>query len=78
VRSPDDREVAIRRKTALYLEHGATMVLDVDPATRRVRLSTHGGERTLTGNATIGDLAFPGLIVPVAELFAPLDRLYGS
>jgi Uma2 family endonuclease len=36
IRSPDDREANIRRKTELYLSHGARMVLNVDPSARTV------------------------------------------
>lgn len=74
VRSPDDREVGIRRKTALYLEHGAMLVLNADLSGRTVRLNAIDGERLLRTGDTIEHPAFPDLHVPVASIFAPLDR----
>ena len=48
VRSPDDRETAVNRKTQLYLELGTTLVVNVDPERRVVRLtdSAHDVEST--------------------------------
>jgi Uma2 family endonuclease len=72
VRSPEDREANVRRKTDLYLRHGAQLVLDVDPQERTVRASSRSGERTLVVGDTIADSALPDLRIPVAAIFASL------
>ena len=48
VRSPKDRESHIARKTTLYLAHGATLILNVDPDSRTILLTSHERERTLS------------------------------
>jgi len=73
VRSPDDRDANIVRKTELYLTHGATIVLNVDPVERTVLLSSNDGERVLHSGDAIEHNAFPGLHIPVATIFAVLD-----
>ncbi len=75
IRSPDDREKRIRRKTDLYIEHGAIVVLNVDPDERIVRMTTAEDERTLRGDDVIEHSAFPDLAITVRRVFAPLDRL---
>jgi Uma2 family endonuclease len=74
IRSPDNRERLIRRKTTLYLEHGAIAVLDVDPAARTVRATTSDGETVLKTSDTFSHPAFPGLALPLETIFAPLNR----
>jgi Uma2 family endonuclease len=74
VRSPEDRTESIKRKTKLYLAHGATLVLDVDPADRTVVVSDASSEITLRPGDTVAHAAFPDLRIPVAAFFAPLDR----
>jgi len=74
IRSPDDRERNIRRKTELYLAHGAKTVLNVDPFQRAVRVSDSEAELTLRVGETVWHPAFPDLQIPVSEIFAPLDR----
>lgn len=74
IRSPDNRERSIRRKTVLYLEHGAIVVLNIDPATRFVRVATKSGESTLQPGDAFTHPAFPGLMLRVNAIFAPLDR----
>lgn len=73
VRSPDDREARIKRKTTLYLTYGAVVVLNVDPDDRMVRMSSLEGEHTLRSGDTLEHPAFPGLCIPVATIFEPLD-----
>lgn len=73
VRSPEDREANVRRKTELYLAHGAVLVLNVDPHDRTVRLSAVDGERLLRSGEVVEHHAFPDLHIPVAAVFAPLD-----
>jgi len=75
IRSPDDRERNIRRKTELYLAHGAVLVVNVDPASRSVRLSDARAERVLAADEAIAHAAYPDLHIAVAEIFAPLADL---
>jgi len=75
IRSPDDREHNIRRKTELYLAYGAILVVNVDPERRSVRLSDAGAERMLAADEAITHAAYPDLHIPVAEIFAPLSTL---
>ncbi len=74
IRSPQNREAAIQRKTDLYLQHGAIAVLDVDPAKRSVHITTNDGESTLRAGDAFTHTAFPGLALAVDAIFAPLDR----
>jgi Uma2 family endonuclease len=74
IRSPENREREIRRKTELYLQHGALVVLDVDPMTRLVCATTRDGETILKAGDAFTHLAFPDLSLPVDAIFAPLDR----
>ena len=74
VRSPEDRDRNIRRKTALYLRHGALAVLNVDPQKRTVDVATANDETTLKPGDVFTDPSFPGLALPVNAIFAPLDR----
>jgi Uma2 family endonuclease len=74
IRSPGSRESQIRRKTTLYLEHGAIAVLDVDPARRAVHVTTRDGETMLKTGDTFSHPAFPGLALSVDAIFAPLNR----
>ena len=72
VRSPDDRDENIRRKTELYLTHGATIVLNVDPAARTVLAIDARSETTLREGDVVQHPAFPDLHIAVSEIFAPL------
>ena len=74
IRSPEDREKNIRRKTALYLAHGAIVVLDINPAKRTMRVTTRGGETTLHAGEVFSHPSFPGLALAIDGIFAPLDR----
>jgi Uma2 family endonuclease len=74
VRSPDDREANIRRKTELYLAHGARIVLNVDPEKREVRMSDAASESVLRCGDIVEHPAFSDLQIPVAQMFATLDR----
>lgn len=74
IRSPEDRDADIRRKTQLYLAHGATIVLNVDPCERTVRMNDDKRELTLSAGDVVEHPAFADLHVPLAEIFAPLDR----
>ena len=73
VRSPDDYEANVRRKTELYLRYGATIVLNVDTAKREVRMSDAESEIVLRPGDTVQHPAFADLEIPVAEIFAILE-----
>lgn len=74
VRSPDDREGDIRRKTQLYLAHGALLVLNVDPSTRTILLDDARSEVVLHEGDILRHPAFPELLIAVSDIFAPLGK----
>ena len=74
IRSPDNRKRNILRKEALYLAHGAAAVLDIDPQARTIRVIDANGEVTLGPGDTFSHPTFPGLILAVDDVFAPLNR----
>jgi Uma2 family endonuclease len=75
IRSPDDREITIRRKTELYLTHGATLVTNINPQTRTVRLSGRDLETNLSSGDAMVHAAFPDLRIQVDDVFAPLGEI---
>jgi Uma2 family endonuclease len=72
VRSPDDRDASIRRKTELYLQLGTTLVLNVDPARRVVRMTDSEHHVELDASGTLEHRAFKDLRIPIASIFATL------
>jgi Uma2 family endonuclease len=74
IRSPRQWMPNIRRKTELYLQHGATVVLNVDPKKRTIRVTTRENEITLGEGGTFQHPAFPGLGLSVDAIFSSLDR----
>jgi len=72
VRSPDDRDADIDRKTKLYLELGTTLIVNVDPERRVVRLTDRERDVELDESETIEHASFADLSIPVAALFATL------
>jgi hypothetical protein len=62
IRSPEDRERNIRTKASLYVATGALLVLDVDPARRRITAFDHRGEQTFADDATFAHEAVPGSV----------------
>jgi Uma2 family endonuclease len=74
IRSPEDREKNIRRKTALHLAHGAIVVLDINPAKRTMRVTTRDAETTLHVGEVFSHPSFPGLALALDTIFASLDR----
>ncbi len=75
VRSPGDSDRHVKRKSELYLRHGAALVLDVDPATRTIEARSVTGSRMFRAGETVEHDEFPGLAVAVHDVFAPLDGL---
>jgi Uma2 family endonuclease len=73
IRSPEDRERNIARKIELYLAHGSRLVLDVDPAKRKI--FAHDGEsvrRYGIGDTFVHD-RFPDLTFDVRAFFASAE-----
>jgi Uma2 family endonuclease len=75
VRSPNDRPGFREEKIRRYLAWGCHLVLDADPATRRLRIHNAGGVRELGEDATFADDAVPWLSFEVRAVFARLARL---
>ncbi|MGH7727946.1 MAG: Uma2 family endonuclease [Vulcanimicrobiaceae bacterium] len=73
VRSPEDSERRIRRKTKLYLRYGATLVLNVDPGTRSIAVESARETRSFAAGSVVAPEEFPGLAIDVAAVFAGLD-----
>jgi Uma2 family endonuclease len=74
VKSPSDSMTALRKKAQIYLSHGTTLVLLVDPKTRTV--SVHRRDAvpiTLQNGADVLDFdpAVPGFRRTLAEIFGP-------
>jgi Uma2 family endonuclease len=74
VRSPDDRTSRIARKTELYLEFGTLLVLEIDPEKRTVTVISNTQRRMLGSGDVLEHDAFPDLRIPIADIFADLDR----
>jgi Uma2 family endonuclease len=64
------------RKRDEYFRAGVRLVWEIDPRARTVRAYTAAGRFTdLTANDTLtGDPVLPGFTLPLAHLFAELDR----
>ena len=73
IRSPSDRERNIQTKVQLYLEHGATLVLDVDPFKREIIAHDASGKHTFNASMHFEHAALPGLRLDVGDLFARAD-----
>lgn len=69
--SPNDLYTEVDEKVADWLEHGARMVIVVNPRNRTVRVHTPGGviELTEAGMLDGGDVV-PGWSMPVADIFS--------
>ncbi len=74
VRSPSDRLSIVERKVEAYLKFGATLVLDVLPDERIVRVFTRDGVTVKRQGETITSEEFPWLHVAVDDVFASLDE----
>jgi Uma2 family endonuclease len=74
IRSPDDRERNIQAKIALYLAHGATLVLDVDPDRASITAHYASGSRMFSSGDVLTHGAAEGLEIDLRSLFAILER----
>jgi Uma2 family endonuclease len=75
IRSPSNRQNFIAAKIERYLACGATLVLDVDPASRSVTAHAAGGVRRYENGERFSHLAVPWMTFDVADAFADLERL---
>ncbi len=74
VRSPSNRAAYDAKKIAVYLMHGAQLVLDIDPADRMVHAHAPGtGTRSFRTLDTFEHPHTPWLRFDVAELFVDID-----
>ncbi len=72
--SPGDRPAHVRHKRDVYLSAGTTLVLIVDPERRTLdAFEAAGKHTTYVHGSTFSDEQFPGLTLPLAEIFAHLD-----
>jgi Uma2 family endonuclease len=75
VRSPDDTPAELREKCAFYVAHGVAEAWLLDPVARTAEVSRAPGERVeVTGDGVLVSPVLPGFSVPLADLFAVLDR----
>lgn len=75
VRSPKDDVPYLRDKIERYLATGSVLVLDVDPAQRRIVAYAHEGMREYAQGMCFEHDAAPWLQFEVGEVFANLDAL---
>lgn len=74
IRSPSFRARLLHGKIVKYLAAGALLVLDVDPATRRVVAHARDGVRYFSQSDSFEHPAVPWLRFAIGELFAELDE----
>lgn len=76
VLSPSNTPREMARKRDEYFRGGVRLVWEIDPRQRTVRVYTAADQfRDLTAADTLaGDPVLPGFILPLAQLFAELDR----
>ena len=70
--SPDDRPGYVRDKVEMWLEAGATLVWEVDPAARTVTVHqrAHGSHTLHEADTLTGGPVLPDFALPLGELFA--------
>jgi Uma2 family endonuclease len=74
IRSPDDRPADVNHKRDVYLAAGAGLVLIVDPDRRTMDVfDAITGHREYNDRGVCSPEQFPGLVLPLAEIFAELD-----
>ena len=76
VLSPSNTAKEMARKRGEYFQAGVRLVWEIDPRTRTARVYTSETEFTdLTGADVLdGGAVLPGFTLPLAQLFAELDR----
>jgi len=74
IRSRDDRENLIAHKTEVYLRAGTELVCVLDPYARCTTAFDGAGAHGFGETAVFEHRALPGFRLPLAELFAELER----
>jgi len=76
VLSPSNTPAEMARKRTDYFGAGAQLVWEIDPRARIVRVFVAADQyHDLTANDTLtGGPVLPGFVLPLAQLFAELDR----
>lgn len=74
IRSPGQSLAFVADKLARYLETGATLALDIDPASRTLHAVDAAGRRSFRADETFEHASFPWLRFSVHALFDDLDR----
>ena len=71
--SPSDSDQDVRDKTAMWLGHGVSVVLEVRPETRAIAVHRPGAPAvTLTGDDVLEvDDVLPGFSLPLSGIFDP-------
>jgi len=72
--SPSERPDHMAHKVDVYLRSGTLVVLQIDPARRTATVHDASGVRVLRDGDTFTHAALAGFSLPLAELFAELDR----
>ena len=69
--SPSDSDQDVRDKTAMWLDHGVSVVLEVRPVARAIAVHRPGVSAvTLTGEDVLEvDDVLPGFSLPLSEIF---------
>jgi Uma2 family endonuclease len=75
IRSPKSDLPYLNEKIERYLATGSVLVLDVDPATRRIRAHTENGTKEYKRGERFEHEAAPWLLFGVDEIFADLDAI---
>lgn len=71
--SPGDNRAYLEKKTALYISHGALVVLDVNFLNRTIVVHDGGNITTLREENTFSHSLVPWLTFPVRDVFRDLD-----
>ena len=71
--SPDDRSADVEHKRQVYLAAGVRLLLIVDPGTEGIVAYDSTGAHVRADRGTYTNDLFPGLEIPLLELFAELD-----
>jgi Uma2 family endonuclease len=72
--SPGDRRADVEDKIAVYLVSGTALVILIDPKVRSATLIDSVERRTLSDGEVLRHPALPGFSLPLAKLFAVLER----
>jgi Uma2 family endonuclease len=74
IRSPEDRQLHIDHKIAVYLAAGTDVVVLVDPIGRTIETFDRDGHERFVEGEYFAHLALPGLTFACYQVFAVLNR----